>query len=213
MILFEITQTEANPVYEALEIANGARQYDFLRSAVQAALGIGRPFLSSVVIKALNYHAITCLHTNAGEYRPCQVYVGDYEPPATHRVQALMDDMVNQVNRAFASVDPVALAAFVLWRMNWIHPFINGNGRTARAACYFVLCVASGQLLPGSTILPELLSANRPEYVEALKLADAGDISKLHELLQRLLAEQLATAGIQRHDVGQGQGPNADPPA
>ena len=198
MILFEITNTENHPAYEALEIANGARQYDFLRSIVQAALAIGRPFLSTNVLKALNFHAITCLHTNAGEFRPCQVVVGEpptmYEPPATHRVQALMDDLVNQVNRNFTVADPVALAAFVLWRLNWIHPFINGNGRTARAACYFVLCIAAGQWLPGTTILPELLSRERDEYVAALKTADAGDMSALHALISRLLEEQVEPA-------------------
>ena len=34
MILFELTNSEQDPVYQALEIANGNRQYDFLRSIV-----------------------------------------------------------------------------------------------------------------------------------------------------------------------------------
>jgi Fic family protein len=65
-----------------------------------------------------------------------------------------MDDSVNQVNLWWQSADPVALATFVLWRLNNIHPFINGNGRTARAATYFVLCVKAGGWLQGTTILP-----------------------------------------------------------
>ena len=51
------------------------------------------------MIKAINYHAIACLHTDAGEYRPCPVEVGDYRPPEHYRVDALMDDFVNIVNR------------------------------------------------------------------------------------------------------------------
>ena len=66
---------------------------------VSASLGFARPLLSQTVIKALNYHAIACLHANAGEYRPCPVKVGKYEPPEHHRVNALMDDFVNVVNR------------------------------------------------------------------------------------------------------------------
>ncbi|MBM3491605.1 MAG: Fic family protein, partial [Alphaproteobacteria bacterium] len=27
---------------------------------------------------------------------------------------------------------------------NWIHPFDDGNGRTARALCHFVMCVRMG---------------------------------------------------------------------
>ncbi len=197
MIVFELTNTENHPVYQGLEQSNGSRQYDFLRSIVAASLDLGRPFLSSAVIKALNFHAIICLHTNAGEYRPCPVIVGNYEPPEHYRVQALMDDFVNNVNRAWEQTDPVVLAAFVLWRLNHIHPFINGNGRTARAASYFVLCVKAGSWLPGKTILPELLRRERDKYVAALQKADESlingklDLSELHELIETLLEEQL----------------------
>ncbi|WP_116807850.1 Fic family protein [Steroidobacter cummioxidans] len=199
MILFEITQTEQHPTYQELEIANGNRQYDFLRSIVAAALAMGRPFLSAHIVKALNFQAITCLHTNSGEYRPCPVIVGEYRPPEHFRVDALMEDFVNWVNRRWEAADPVALAAFVLWRMNHIHPFINGNGRTARAACYFVLCVKLGQWLPGTTILPELIRRERDAYVVALQAVDeslkAGvlDMKPLHTLLSQLLEEQIAS--------------------
>lgn len=197
MILFEITGREDDQTYQALEISNGNRQYDFLLSIVAASLSIERPFLSTQILKALNYHAITCLHTNPGEFRPCAVHVGAYEPPAHFRVPALMDDFVNYVNRNWENADPVVLAAFVLWRLNHIHPFINGNGRTARAACYFVLCVKAGRLLPGTKILPELLRENRPAYVDALKAVDqslndgALDLAPLHGLLSALIAQQI----------------------
>lgn len=42
MILFEITQREDHPVYQDLAIENVNRQYDFLKSAVKATLGIKR---------------------------------------------------------------------------------------------------------------------------------------------------------------------------
>jgi Fic family protein len=112
-----------------------------------------------------------------------------------------MEDFVNTVNRRWNETDPVALATYTLWRINYIHPFINGNGRTARAAAYFVLCVASGGILPGTVILPELLRVqNRPEYVAALREGDVSfqagtlDLSHLHALIVRLLDEQLASA-------------------
>lgn len=196
MILFELVGREDDPVYQELEIANGNRQYDFLRSIVVASLKVGRPFLSHNILKSLNFQAITCLHTNAGEYRPCGVVVGDYTPPEHYRVSALMDDFVNTVNRNWES-DPVVLSTYVLWRLNNIHPFINGNGRTARAACYFVLCLKANGWLRGDTILPELLRQNRADYVTALKKADESalngnlDLTELHSLVSRLLAEQL----------------------
>lgn len=198
MILFELVgQTESHPAYEALEVENGNRQYDFIRSIVSASIAVQRPMLSSVVIKALNFHAITCLHTNAGEYRPCPVSVGNHTPPEHYRVGALMDDMINMVNVHWHQMDSVVLATYVLWRLNWIHPFINGNGRTARAASYFVLCMKSGGWLRGNTILPELIRRERAAYVAALQEADAeyaknnqNHLEPLHMLLSKLLKEQ-----------------------
>lgn len=200
MILIELTGTEQHPVYKSLEVSNGDRQYDFLRSLVLAAIALDKPLLSQTVIKSFNFLAISCLHTNAGEYRPCPVYVGDYVPPEHYRVQALMDDFVNEVNRRWDAFNTVTLASYVLWRLNLIHPFINGNGRTARAACYYVLCLKLGGLLRGSPILPELLKINRDEYVSCLKQVDKSvkdgtpDLGPLDNLLMRLLAEQLASA-------------------
>jgi len=91
------------------------------------------------------------------------------------------------------------LAAYVLWRLNYIHPFINGNGRTARAACYYLLCVKSGGWIPGDPILPTLIRQNRDEYVAALQHSDqcfaagAVNVGLLHGLLTRLLAEQMSS--------------------
>ncbi len=201
MILHELTGgNEKHPAYKALELANSRRHYNFLQSIIVAALDIQRPFLSQTVIKAINYHAIACLHTNAGEYRPCPVKVGPYIPPEHFRVSALMDDFVNNVNRVWEQTDAVALATYVLWRLNNIHPFINGNGRTARASAYFVLCLKSGGLLRGDTILPDLLLQNRDEYIAALRVADGKDekgnpaLQQLHSLVVRLLRQQVGQA-------------------
>jgi hypothetical protein len=211
VILFDLLGSEQHPAYQELTVSNGSRQYDFLRSLVGTALAINKVFLSGHIIKALNFHAITCLHPSAGEYRPCDVKVGDdYEPPRPYQVQALMDDFVNTVNRYWDTSDAVVLTSFVLWRLNWIHPFINGNGRTARAASYFVLCVKSGGWLAGSTILPELIRQERPAYVAALKKVDASwnagnlDLTPLHTLLSDLIRKQLN---------GSGANPQAQPAA
>ena len=172
---------------------------------MKSALAVNRPVLSQSLIKAFNFHAITCLHVNAGEYRPCKVYIGnsDHKPPDHYRVQALMDDFVNQVNAYYGSsnFDPVYLAAYALWRLNWIHPFINGNGRTARITAYYLLCIAFGGLLLGAPILPELIRQNRDGYVAGLKEADESlnqghppNLESLHKLISDLLTEQISAS-------------------
>ncbi|WBO22288.1 Fic family protein [Sphingomonas abietis] len=200
MFVFELAgESEAHPAYQALAIGNLNRQYDFLRSLVQTSLLLKRDLLSLETIKALNYHAISCLHAHAGELRPCAVHVGTYMPPEHFRVPALMQILIEDVNRRWQDADPVYLAAWVLWRLNWVHPFINGNGRTARVVCYYILCLRFGAWLPGTVILPELIRRDRADYVAALQAADASlkfgslDLAQLHGLLAKLLAEQLGT--------------------
>jgi Fic family protein len=106
--------------------------------------------------------------------------------------------LIDDLNRFWDRHDPIYLAAYVLWRLNWIHPFINGNGRTARVAAYYIICLSLGGWLPGEILLPDLLRRDRDEYVAALRAADdslahgAADLSALHGLMQRLLEEQLA---------------------
>lgn len=84
-------------------------------------------------------------------------------------------------------------------RLNWIHPFTDGNGRTSRAASYLILCLRIGYLLPGKRTIPDqIASESRSRYYKALELADDGllsgtlDLSKMEELLSDLLAKQLA---------------------
>ncbi len=202
MILYELAgESERHPAYQHMEVENAKRHYSFLRSVVETAVEIDALFLSQTVLKSINYHAIACLHPYAGEYRPCPVIVGSYRPPEHYRVGALMDDFVNRVNRYWDEWDILDLSAYVLWRLNHIHPFINGNGRTARAACYFVLCLKVKMWLPGTIIIPELLrqNNNRSRYVKALQRADETtkngmtDLSHIIDLLKELLMVQISS--------------------
>ena len=202
MILFELVGgNEGDPLYQELHISNGDRYYSFLQSIVEIAIKADRRFLSHTVIKAINYHAIACLHSSAGEYRPCGVQVGGRVCPDHHRVQALMDDFVDFINHRWENTDPIALGSFILWRLNYIHPFVNGNGRTARAACMFAICVKAGGWLPGAPILPDLLRVReRQPYVDALQHAHDSfhngnlDLQPLIDLVSRLIQEQIASA-------------------
>lgn len=116
-------------------------------------------------------------------------------PPTTSEVPAHLEDFVRQV-KTWQS-DAIELAAFVLWRINWIHPFDDGNGRTARAASYLVLNLAIGYELPGQTTLVERIQWERTAYYYALEEADrawAGgklDVSVLAAMIRRLVEAQI----------------------
>jgi len=100
-----------------------------------------------------------------------------------------------------------------MWRVNWIHPFFGGNGRTARALAYLVLCARLGFVLPGTNTIPDQIVADRDPYYDALRQADEAcenglmDVGRMESLMSALLAKQLAD--IHRQATVQSQPPVA----
>jgi fido (protein-threonine AMPylation protein) len=193
MDLFAKYQDEQHAVYQQLESANTVRYYGFLTSMIESAIASDQLWVTEPLVKAINFHAIVGLYPNAGVYRTEPVFVGNYTPPEFHEVEPLMGNAVTALNSNWQSSSASVLAAFALWVINNIHPFVNGNGRTARAVCYFILCVKSGGLLPGTTILPEMLGKPpiRPNYVAALKEADNSNLEPLVTIVRGLITQQL----------------------
>ena len=62
---------------------------------------------------------------------------------------------------------------------------------------YLVLCVRLGYKLPGTSTIPEQISRDKRPYYTALETADKAaaqgqiDVSKMEELIESLLANQL----------------------
>jgi Fic family protein len=109
-----------------------------------------------------------------------------------------MDRFISFIQENWFILSPTMLASYGLWRLNWIHPFIEGNGRTARAVCYYLLCVRNGALLRGKKIVPERIRENRDPYVAALRAADQAwsqghyDLSVMDAFLANLAMQQMA---------------------
>jgi Fic family protein len=124
-----------------------------------------------------------------------------YEPPPHQEVEERLDGFFAELNTRWHKLQPVEAAAFTLWFINWVHPFKNGNGRSARAFCYASMAMKMGYVPPGERTVPELIKENDDEYQLALRKADRAynatgtpDLSSLEALLDRLIAEQLEAA-------------------
>jgi fido (protein-threonine AMPylation protein) len=181
------------------EAANGLRQYDYAVKSVYEALE-GQPFKLRVSrILSFQREALAGISLFAGLTRPADVEIkgSKHEPPGAHLVQGLLEDLCDYVNEHWDAT-PIYLAAYVMWRLNWIHPFVDGNGRTSRTLSFFVLSVKIGSVLPGTPTFPELVIAHRHAYEDALDLADEAcrqhltDVSAMETLIESLLAKQLA---------------------
>ncbi|WP_174286577.1 Fic family protein [Sphingomonas bacterium] len=193
-----IRKTDDPAFYARIQEHNLLRQYDLLANCIEIGMQKGIDAFDKYTLWSLNAAAVANIAQFGGRFREQPIYVGNHRPPHYREVGNLMDQFISVVHENWDVIDhPTWLPAYALWRMNWIHPFIEGNGRTARAACYYLICMKAGGLLPGRKIVPERIRENREPYYAALRAADRHwedgdfDVSELAAYLEGLLKAQL----------------------
>jgi len=174
------------------EAENGVRQFKEALGIIRASIGSGSRFrLNQSIILRLQHKALEGIHPLAGTYKNSPVYIGNssHFPPPHIEVPDLVAEMCGYVNANW-HMGAIHLAAYILWRMNWIHPFSDGNGRTARA----------DSILPGTPTIPDLIAADKRPYYKALEDADNSwkrgivALSGMEAMLESMLAQQLLRA-------------------
>jgi Fic family protein len=105
-----------------------------------------------------------------GRLRSTQVFVGNHIPPGPSEVQLLMKDFVRWLNSAESlSQHPIRFAALAHYKLVYIHPFSDGNGRTSRLLMNLIL-MQSGY--PPVIIRKQ----DRAKYYDYLQQANEGDV-------------------------------------
>jgi Fic family protein len=184
---------------EYLEAKNGLLQFDEVIRLVDESISTGRFELTPAIIQNLHNIAISNIYICAGKFRtkPVEIRGTDHLPPDTSQIPDLIQQMCRYVNENWEVASPIHLAAYIMWRLNWIHPFSGGNGRTSRAVSYLVLCAKLGYRIPGKRAIPDFIVDNREPYYKALDAADIAckqgnlDVSEMEKLLENLLLSQL----------------------
>jgi Fic family protein len=110
----------------------------------------------------------------AGQLRTHQVYVGSFTPPSADEVPDYLDDFIKWLNSLEDTRDlhAIELAAIAHYKFVYIHPFIDGNGRTGRLLMNLIL-MRSG--------FPPVIirKSDRLIYYSHLDQANDGDIRPL----------------------------------
>jgi Fic family protein len=158
------------------------------------------------VLKEFHRTATLFLLHAPGEFRDGPVVVTDgngsivHKPPPDDEVPSHIDRFFDDLVKSWPSKTPQEIGAFCLWMINWVHPFKNGNGRSARAFCYACLCLKIGFVLPGTKTVIDLIMEQRDDYYAALRVADNAydanaepDLAPMIEFVDRLLFEQLSS--------------------
>ncbi len=152
-------------------------------------------------------------HVIPGEVREYQVGVLNYRGAPWEACKPLLDRLCDWLNRDFACEDPDMKFAMSLFKaivahlyIAWIHPFGDGNGRTARLI-EFQLLIQSGVPFPAAHLLSNHYNKTRTRYYAELdrssKTSD-GWVGFMGYAIQGFvdgLREQLAYIRDQQHQV------------
>ena len=133
-----------------------------------------------------------------GRLRTSQVFVGHHIPPHPQDLQRHMEELVQWLNSDEAlQLHPVEYAALAHYKLVYVHPFVDGNGRTSRLLMNVVLMQAR---YPPITIRKE----QRVEYYNALDTANEGDVRPFIRFIAKCTEITLDTLLIatSEHPVG-----------
>lgn len=169
------------------EAINEAEAEGFLRAEL-AILSLDETTdLSITLLLSIHRLAFEQLYEWAGKWRRIDVKVGQLNPPAFYQVPTLMYQFLDDLNYRMKRTDsPTALVQLLAWshhRFVWIHPFTNGNGRTARLLTNLILLLKQYAPLR----LYYRVGESRSQYVIALRSADEGN----YEALENLILQEL----------------------
>lgn len=148
------------PLKDCYEAVGHGAAYDFmLELARQQDMCITEDTIKK--LHRLFYQKVD--DNQAGQYRSVQVYISgtEYIPPAPDEIPQLMKHLTDQIRSSRGTLHPIELAAMAHKRLVDIHPFIDGNGRTARLLMNLIL-VNAGY---GVVSIPPIL---RNDYINAL---------------------------------------------
>jgi Fic family protein len=114
-----------------------------------------------------------------GELRTDSVVVGPYRAAPPEDVEYLLGRLVDWLNGpTFESTDPelqfaltLAKAVYAHLYIAWIHPFGDGNGRTARLLEFVILAGCGMVPIPAAHLLSNHYNLTRDRYYRELDLA------------------------------------------
>lgn len=189
------------PVVDFVSKRNRARQFDFLSTSFVVGQNSAGLDIDHEFVCLLNAYAARYLSLQPGRYRRhYNVNVGTHTPSDWSLVYEEMDAFIETLHQNWATFHPAEAAAYALWGVNHVHPFCEGNGRTARALCYYVLCKKLNQWLPGSVTIVELIrTQHRTHHCEILQRMHNArqrptmvtDLAEMTQLISTLVVEQI----------------------
>lgn len=170
-----------NPAKEDQEILNALKADGFVYSQYEDGAD-----LDARMLREINRILLDEIKSEAGDFRKIAVDISGafFQPPAPMDIDPLITEVIHGYREA-SYLHPVIQAAWIHHQISFVHPFVDGNGRTARLLQDFALLKRG--LYPIG-----IPSSQRDQYYQALQKEDAGDWDDIVSILAQ---NQLITLG------------------
>lgn len=165
LVLSEGITIKGKSLKEHLEAKNHHEALEFIFEQVEHD---AQHTISEHLIRELQSLVIGNIDKSiAGVYREVEVAItaSSHQPPLAIEVPGKMADLILWFRKKHATLHPIELAAILHHKLVNIHPFADGNGRTARLLMNIILLQAGYPLVI-------ILKNDRKEYYNSLAQAD-----------------------------------------
>lgn len=172
---------------EHLEVLNLNEAIDYIEDLVRGNISLNERELKQ--IHYLVYNKLTDAKRIAGQYRNFNVKIlgSNHKTTDFTQIQADMDRLFEWIEANQDKLHPIEYAAILHQKFVGIHPFGDGNGRTARLLMNFSL---TSKGYPAIIIKPDVKSRNA--YIEALEHAHlTGDTSLFVSIVKTKCDEKM----------------------
>ena len=170
------------PLREHFEVINHKDAIEYVE-----ALSTGEAPITPFHVRQIHKLVLTRIDDdNAGQYRNLPVYItgSAHQPPDAWEVPHLMSEWGDWLVSPALSLHSVERAALAHHWLVSIHPFIDGNGRTARLVMNLLLMQEG---YPPTIIM----RVNRRQYYRVLAQADEGNEAPLVNFVGRAVERSL----------------------
>ncbi len=201
-VLLENDITAAGkPLKDHLMIKDHFAAFQYIKEQAKKKRKLSIDFIkeiSAILMKNTGGFTNTVLgsfDTSKGDLRLAQVYVDKKYFPDLKKVPKLLENLCNSVNDKIDNIngkDIIKLASDIHYNFVNIHPFGDGNGRTARLLMNYIQ-------LYHNEILVKIFTEDRVEYID--KLNETEEKENL-EIFREFIASQqikFLKAEIEKH--------------
>lgn len=190
LILSENISPQGVKTDDVIEVMNGKDAWDFIKKYNGIA--------NEDFIRKIQYEVTKNTKCRLqGNYRDSEVRIGGSEwvPPQAKEVPALMKTLIKEYKERKKALHPLELASWLHNKIAQIHPFTDGNGRTARLAMNWILM--------RKKFPPVIIGVrNKEEYYRVIESADAGGQKPFCIFLAKQMLEQYTVSELPTANLG-----------